>query len=178
MALRLHLFLAVIERGILHLCRGKRIGREDGGLQLYAFILRLRTVKVHVQGAALLIAFDLDRVIGVVFENIIRRAVNDRRVLAELCIRHCKAVVPAADDLQVGIERGHIKRRGDLADAPANTVDDLPLLINERVLKAAFIGARPHHFVVGKLVARVEDRSVYKLRRQTHVRRAGHVAGV
>ena len=79
-------------------------------------------------------------------------------------------------DLQIGTQHGHIQRRGRLAHAAAKLVDNLPVDICTRRLVATRLGALADNAVIGKLVARIENRTVNGRSCQPHVIGTRHIA--
>ena len=106
----------------------KRICRKNFSNNLDRFArCFLSADDVYCDGVFAHITVDLDREVCVVSELEVLTAVNECSVLTDRCIGNNKAVVSSYCDFHVSIHSRHVNCGRNLANAAAETVNDLAL---------------------------------------------------
>ena len=132
-------------------------------LELDLAVGRARFLAVDGNGQRAAVGFgdDLDRFVGVVAENIVQRAVVQRRIHAEIDVGDFVCMDIAGNLIHFSVQRRHIQRGADLADPAAEAFLHTAVLENGRRF-IALVGGEQLKLFKSAVNAVIEIIGVYR----------------
>ena len=149
--------------------RSAGIDLEGLRRHLHMGVVHLRPVDRAGHLSAGIIGDDLDRIVCIIFELIVRSTPGYRSVHADADVgRHIRMVV-VFHDLKVRQKRRLVEGGGYLTDTAAHFLYGFPVGVGRSRLIASVRRSLAQRVIIRKCLARQKDDAVQRLRRQIHI---------